>query len=266
MNTMATKAKLNDFDMITAVCVTYGRQKFLERAIHSFLTQDDKAVRCRELLILNTLPIQKLSFEHPNVRIINLPTRPPSLGEARNIAVAEATGGRIAIWDDDDVYLPHHLDTLSENWGQDDEWVWIDKRLCALVDAIVELGQGCHGGCFGFTKKAWKEAGGYPSLSFGEDVALVQRITKLPGKRILVGDAVPSFIYCWGNGAYHVSGGGPDKPDVPGAYARCEAALNRRLATGEEKTGNITLKPKCDEVDWVGLAGAFMAKSQKKTP
>ncbi|HUD74042.1 MAG TPA: glycosyltransferase [Terracidiphilus sp.] len=250
--------------MITAITVTYGRVKFLERALAAFLAQrvttgyDDA-----ELLILNTYPRQKLVYDNPFVRVVNLDHRPWSLGNARNIAVEQSKGDRIIIWDDDDMALPHLIDTFSENWREFDEWLWLDKRLCANGDTITEISQGCNGGCFGFTKKAWKEVGGYPNMTVGEDRVLVGKITKLPGRLVHLGDTMPPFIYCWGNGAYHISGQGDDKSDTPSAHVRAEAALNRRIETGEEKTGTIVLKPHCD-TDWPRLANEFMGQRLKK--
>jgi hypothetical protein len=249
-------------DMITAICITYGRVKFLEHAIGDFINQENPGP-C-ELLILNTFNKQTLRTDFTSVRIENLPYRPETLGHARNMAVAMAAGDKIICFDDDDVYLPHFFRTFQDNWEDGLEWVWLDKRLCAHGDVIKEISVGCHGGCFGFTKKAWAEVGGYPvTLSVGEDRVLVNKITKLVGKRVNLKDTTPPFICCWGNDAYHLSGQGDDVPGTPTAYERSKAALSRRTANGEEKMGKITLIPNYSG-DWMNKAQAFMAKGIKK--
>src|SRR5580692_3097731 len=92
---------------ITAVCVTYGRAKHLQESLGDFLAQDYDGPR--QLVILNTLPQQRLIGEHPNVKIINCKQRPPSLGAARNTAIEQAEGEIICTWDDDDRYAKNHL-------------------------------------------------------------------------------------------------------------------------------------------------------------
>ena len=247
--------------MITALCVTYGRVRWLQQALGDFLSQENPGDS--ELLIVNTLPRQTLAFDHPHVRILNLPRRPDSLGHARNIGVADAKGDRILIFDDDDHYLPHFLRTFHDNWPDDLDWVWLDKRLCAHGAEIKEISYGCHGGCFGFTKRVWELTGGYPDMTVGEDRLLVQKITKHPGKKIELDDSLPPFICCWGQGTYHVSGMGNDKPNGLGAHARIAAELSRRLDSRKEPTGRITLKADY-QADWLVKAKSFMSQELKK--
>lgn len=249
--------------MISAVTVTYGRIGWLNACIADLLAQEYSEPR--EHLILNTCPRQTLEGDFPNVRILNLKKRPKSLGEARNMAVEAAAGDRILVVDDDDAYLPHFLRTFDEHWTQGLDWVWLDKRLCAMGDEIKEISYGCHGGCFGFTKRAWEAVGRYPdNLSVGEDRVLVGNITKaFNGTKILLGDTMPPFICCWGNGTYHISGQGNDRANVPGAYVRVEADLTRRIASGKEKIGTIRLQPKRSG-DWPTRAKLFMEATLKK--
>lgn len=247
--------------MITALCVTYGRVRWLEQALADFLAQEKPGPS--ELLIVNTFPKQTLKGEFPNVRIMNLTYRPGSLGHARNLGVADAKGDRIIIYDDDDRYLPHHIRMFTENWTPGEDWLWLDKRFFADGDQIKGILRGCHGGCFGFTKRAWSAVGGYPDLTVGEDRQLVQRITKFPGKIYRIGNQMPPFIACWGNGVYHISGQGDDQPTSITAHVRAESALARRMGSGEEKTGTIQLQPNAT-AKWLSKATAFMESELKK--
>ena len=49
---------------------TYGRADMVEEALYSFLNQEYEGES--ELVIVNDYPLQKLIFDHPKVRIINL--------------------------------------------------------------------------------------------------------------------------------------------------------------------------------------------------
>ena len=253
---------------ISCICITYGRTRFLESAIADFLAQDCSVPV--ELVILNTFPQQRFvppMVNNPDKHILlcNLPERPKSLGEARNMAIEDARGEWIVVWDDDDAALPHFLSTFANAlmpfWPGID-WLWQEKRIWAEGSTIKGIVGGCHGACFAFTKKAWREVGGYPALSVGEDKALIAKITaKFQGKKIPI-EGTPPFVCIWGQGSYHISGEGEDRPDRISAHDRAEAALIRRIGQGE-RVGTIELKP-FPLHDWPTLAANYMAEHSKK--
>src|ERR1017187_5707985 len=93
---------------ISCMCLTFGRpQRILEEAVYSFLNQDYAGPK--ELLILNDFAQQTIFFEHPQVTVVNLSERFGSVGEKRNAAAALCRHDLLAVWDDDDIYLPHRL-------------------------------------------------------------------------------------------------------------------------------------------------------------
>ena len=92
--------------LVTCIMPTYGRPDYAAESLAMFLEQD---YLNRELIILNDCPEQVFKGTFPNVRIINSQVRYPTLGEKRNAMIEEARGELIAIWDDDDVYLPWRL-------------------------------------------------------------------------------------------------------------------------------------------------------------
>ncbi|RYD67789.1 MAG: glycosyltransferase family 2 protein, partial [Verrucomicrobiaceae bacterium] len=99
----------NDFPLISCVMPTYGRPDYVNEAIRMFLDQDYPN---KELVILNDCVGQNFTCDLPpeaGVRVINHPERFPSLGDKRNACIGLAQGEFIAIWDDDDVYLPWRL-------------------------------------------------------------------------------------------------------------------------------------------------------------
>jgi hypothetical protein len=64
---------------ISCKCITYGRVDLLEESLYSFLNQNYDGDS--EMLIVNDYPEQKLYFDHPKVRIINLDKTFETIGE-----------------------------------------------------------------------------------------------------------------------------------------------------------------------------------------
>ena len=59
-------------------------------------------------------------FDHPRVRVVNLPDRYRTLGEKYNAMVSLASGSLLAPWEDDDISLPHRLELSRERLGDRD--------------------------------------------------------------------------------------------------------------------------------------------------
>lgn len=270
---------------ISCVCVTCARVHPLQNAIHDFVSQKYEGVK--ELVVLNTCPLQTLEFiwphgnaTFPNLRIINLDKRPESLGQARNMAIEQAKGDIIVTWDDDDSYLPHHLQTIADGFSQVKadrsppldptksavDWIWLDKQFWGWGNTIKDIVKGqCP--CFAFTKRAWQGVGGYPGgLSVAEDRTFISNVTQRYAGNYHRITGTPSFVYRWSNGVYHLSGQGDDKPELPKAYDRYWADVRRRMDCGIEPMGKVTLIPVPPEANWVKLAESYMGRqAQKKT-
>ena len=70
---------------VSCFCLTYGRPELLEEAIFSFLQQDYAGPK--EMIVLNDYADQVLTFDHPEVQVVNVPRRFRTLGEKMNAAV-----------------------------------------------------------------------------------------------------------------------------------------------------------------------------------
>ena len=92
--------------LVSCIMPTFGRPEFIDEAVAMFIAQDYPE---KELIVLNDCPGQTFRCGLPGVRVINSRQRYPSLGEKRNAAIEMASGGMIAVWDDDDVHLPWRL-------------------------------------------------------------------------------------------------------------------------------------------------------------
>ncbi len=106
----------------------------LEEAIECFLRQDYPGQK--ELIILNDYAEQTLVFDHPEVRVINVPQRLHSVGEKYKMAAGLASHDLIFVWHDDDIYLPHrlsytvaHLNPTHAFFKADKAWSWNEGKV-----------------------------------------------------------------------------------------------------------------------------------------
>ncbi len=164
--------------LVSCVMPTYGRPEFVAESLAMFLAQDYPA---RELIILNDCPGQTLHGEFPGVRIINASARWATLGEKRNAAIELAKGEFIAVWDDDDVYLPwrlsHSMRRIQELraalYCPADYWAyWGDENLHenqALLNWIYHP-------LVVFRRELWETVGGYPAQTLWEDTAFFKKV------------------------------------------------------------------------------------------
>lgn len=93
---------------VSILCPTYARTDLLAELVECFVRQDATDCR-RELVILNDYAPQQLRCDVPGVRIVNHDVRFRTLGAKRSALLDLADGDLIQWWDDDDLFLPHHL-------------------------------------------------------------------------------------------------------------------------------------------------------------
>src|SRR4051812_42465388 len=158
---------------VSCICLTYGRAAVLEEAIQSFLLQDYQGVK--ELLILNDLASQTLRFDHPDVRIINLPLRFRTVGEKMNAAAALCSHDLLFVWDDDDIYLPHRIRLSVEQFVEARgffttgvAWLWNDGQIEAMTENTFHSGS-----CF--TRELFDAVQGYAAMGNGYDQEIEAR-------------------------------------------------------------------------------------------
>ncbi len=211
--------------LISCVMPTYGRPDYLGEAVEMFVAQDYPR---KELIILNDCPDQRFHSELPNVRVINRKTRCPTLGEKRNEAIELARGEVIAVWDDDDIYLPWRLSYSlaqmqthhTEFYRPEEFWAYWDSGPLHLNQAV--RGWVSHAFTM-FTKDLWRRAGQYPAKDLHEDKVFFERVHKTLGKPFLSFpiEATDRFFVLRVKSKYkHMCmPGGAQSPDLtPGEY------------------------------------------------
>lgn len=234
---------MSNLPFISCKCITYGRVDTLVEALHSFLIQDYPKDRC-ELVIVNDCPFQELIFDHPQVKIFNLKTTFPLIGEKENYAIERCKGELIAVWDDDDIALPNHLMNIAKFWTEDANILhWANGVYYnePNITALTSLG---NSGIV-YSKVAWQHIGRSPLMNAGGDMVLVQALHALPGETINARpeDKDISWFYMWGGRGYHQSGQGTDVPGKANIIQRHTAHIEGLRRRGWLPEGKVVLEP-----------------------
>ena len=233
-----------NYPSISCRCITYGRVKFLEEAIESFIKQDYPGKK--ELIIVNDYPLQTLKFDHPEVKIYNLDYTFNTLGEKENFAVERCSYDIIALWDDDDIALSNHLSNIAKFWKENTHLIQWHRGVFINVPNIVGI-TGLGNAGMVYSKQIWNKVGGYPLENAGHDMTFMMAIkSNINNHEIIYADPLDnnvSFFYAWGGRDYHASGMGTDTPDRPNIIQRHKEHIEGKRQRGEIPTGEIILNP-----------------------
>jgi hypothetical protein len=184
---------------------TYGRHQLASEALACFLAQSGAGNA--SLLIYNQHPVP-LAFDHPRVRIVN--ETPPSQSlrfiRRRMLDLADPSAELIHFWDDDDLYLPWHLQDCLGHIGASVAWKPASCWLCEH-DTMFSRHQNTFEGAWVFRADYLQAAPLDTHPSYTDHPVYRQtaeagllKTTELGGNT--------SYIYRWANGAEHVSGYG----------------------------------------------------------
>ena len=245
---------------VSCICPTYGRPELLEEAICCFLLQDYSGPK--ELIVLNDYAEQTLVFDHPEVRVINLPRRFRTVGEKRNAGVALASYDLLFPWDDDDIYLPHRLsfsvaafDAAKGFFKPSHSWGWDNGRLHGPEKELFHASS-----CW--SRDRFDAVRGYDAEGSGHDLIFEKRFAhNFPGAtaRFAIQPADIFYIYRWySTGSYHLSGFGGLKPGENGGDAEVAAYIQKRASRGDIRQGYIPLQPHWN-TDYRRLVSRYIA-------
>lgn len=226
---------------ISCKCITYGRVDTLEESLYSFINQEYEGDY--ELIIVNDYPHQKLHFDHPRVKIYNLDYTFETIGDKENFAVSKCNYDTIAVWDDDDIAMPNHLQNINKFFVEGSDllhWRGVFFN-SGHITAITWLG---NSGIV-YSKKIWEKLGGHPRENAGYDMTFVVSIKNNSNNIVLASpdDDEVSWFYYWANRSYHMSGLGADTPDRPNIIERYSSHIESLRLSGRIPSGDILLNP-----------------------
>jgi len=193
----------NELPMVSCLCPTYRRPKLLENSIACFLAQDYQTDR-RELIVLDDAgELQNQAGD--GWQIVSIQRRFRSLPEKFNALAGLARGQILVVWEDDDIYLPHHI---SSHVAAMDGHLW-SKPSKVLSDYTGQIQEEDATGRFhaslAFTRQAFEQVAGWPLTMRGDfDQQLIASLNSIgkPGDPCTVDR--PGYVFRWGStGAYH---------------------------------------------------------------
>ncbi len=230
---------------VSCICLTYGRPEILEEAIYSFLQQDYTGRK--ELIVLNDYPGQSLTFDHPDVRVMNVAKRFRTVGEKMNVAVALASHDLLFVWDDDDIYLPHRLSFSASRFDPgkgffkpDKAWLWNTGKLSGPAKNLFHSGS-----CW--SRNLFDAVNGYPAEGTGYDLVFERALEKqFPGSIATYAISPEEIYYLYRfaeTGSYHLSGFGDYVAGRNIGHRQVEDYVNRQASTGKIPLGTVPLQP-----------------------
>lgn len=179
----------------SVLCLTYKRPEALAEAVFSVLNQTQGNF---EMIIVNDCPEQTLVLPHPKIIVFNLPERFKTLGAKRNFALRQAVGELIVWIDDDDIFLPHHLQVFEERlFGCD--WLAAQKAI-EYNGVTATVSRGVMASIFTF-KREFARGVLYDEKNYDEIVPFYHRI-RSSGRGMCAQINRHSYIYYRRPGSY----------------------------------------------------------------
>lgn len=205
--------------LLIALCPTYKRPKLLENAIACFLRQ---SYEHKKMLVFDDAS-QVGTCQFEDVQVISTPERRPNLPRKYNDMVRQALSlfphhGRpvvFVVWEDDDIFLPHHMTQISMAYQQSmvHRTFLISKHVYSTYNmprgqVRIEGAEGRFHSSWAFSKELLDAVGGWPESS---ELIFDQKFGKELAKRaqmVMFYDRSPSYVYRWGNDHWHGSQSG----------------------------------------------------------
>ena len=193
--------------LVSCIMPTFNRRRFIAQARRNLLRQDYPHV---ELVVVDdgTEPLADLLDGLPNCRYVRLDER-VTIGHKRNAACEVARGDIVVQWDDDDWYGPHRvsrqvMEIVNGNADATGIGVnllldvrsmrmWSTRELEA-ADPLFTSIEALAGGTLAYAKDVWRQVGGYPDSSMGEDIGLMQLMADA-GARIAPMSNQGAYVY-----------------------------------------------------------------------
>ncbi len=198
---------------VTALCPTFRHPDLLANSLALWNMQQYPAEQ-RRLIILDDAQTFDSQHGH-NWQLVSLPKRCHSLPDKYNIMVALAPRNTdvFVVWEDDDIFLPHHISAHVRTIQDGHEyskptWVAIDtNKPGEIIYENHPLGTANMHGSSAFTADLLRRVGGYPNTNRADYdlqmiTELIHKTTKPVGNSAPIKESM-SFIMGWHTGAWH---------------------------------------------------------------
>jgi glycosyltransferase involved in cell wall biosynthesis len=188
-------------NLICAICATYNRPELLGRAIACF---ENQTYENRHLIIVDDLGQYEYQ-KGDRWELISFPRKIITLGEKRNVcsALASRETWAYARWDDDDLYMPWHLEAMAEALTRgpfvqpryavdfwDGKWVVMETFSSKVRGGRSRVNRPnksrrwdrdkhqvyCYGGQWGYTRELFWRVGGYGPDYVDEDMIFQRKM------------------------------------------------------------------------------------------
>ncbi len=236
---------------ISILVATYARTALLSETVESFKRQTWPGEA--ELVILNDCQAQTLSCAVPGVRIINHPSVIEHYHTKRNKLLEEARFPWLALWDDDDVYMPEFLVSVYQKLQVGDKAARTSRIMRARgSEHGKELASILHGDQYHtaiINTAEFRAVGGFPQ-TITTDSDMVKRLVRyrfFHGRHHHIPDNLrPQMVYRVDTSRVQMEGNGNGTRLTSREFRRRQ---NERLHGQFEPSGNVDIVPSWNR-DW----------------
>jgi hypothetical protein len=199
-------------------CPTYKRPEKLANVVACFEAQTyDKC----EMVIFDDAPqfdMQASKRWDKLWRLYPRVSRYPSLPSKFNHMFDSVCGygvNIISIWEDDDIYLPNHLEKIADAWESHAGGWFAPSEAYSTYhqeegNVIKEDAHGRFHSSWAYSRDLFEAVGGYDEVGLRFDQDLHMRLSEVSKPVDYSGDE-PTFVYRFGNSEYHASSKGEEK-------------------------------------------------------
>lgn len=219
---------------VACLCGTYGRYSLVSESVACFLKQT--AIEDARLIVLNQHPVP-MTFDHPKVTVVNLQLEAMQLRYIRQ-AMHELAGPEVEFlhwWDDDDLYLPWHLEDCLTNIGDAPAWrptrSWVSEKNTKFYPF-----KNAFEGSWIMRNATVRAARIDTHPTYLDHPVTVQLRDDDLLKTTELGDFM-SYIYRWDTGTQHLSGFAQLAPPD----AQLENTVNWRRLSNDVQNGGVLI-------------------------
>lgn len=245
------------FPTVACLCPTAYRPWLLENAVACYQAQDYPAGR-RRLVILDDSGIYEPQ-EGDGWELHATAARYPSLPEKYH-RLLDLAGDCdvIAVWEDDDVYLPWHLSAIVRSMGWDEETrqpssPWAKPRTVWTMcpDLKMESGLGRFHASLAAGRVFLQGVQGWPLTHRGDfDLQFIARLAEAGRQADPSAIATPSYIFRWASTSSPHGQGFMRGPGDQTWYDRANYGARKAFDDWQRRTGwqrGTPLRPALDE-------------------